>query len=174
MDVTSRVALSCVGLLALFVASSAVAAPFELPKHKPNQHVPLVNPSQIYPNGLRQIATVNPRTLYSKGVAMDIQRAWRTLASTNRVQLSKHTQMWLEFDGAAGKGYRMDCKFTNNPQIHLMEYINGRVVRQARSNPVAGNLSHLIGTNINARKIKIWFQPTKNTDWSQCRISPTS
>ena len=176
MQPSARTAMSFLGLALTFsLGGSAVAAPFELPPQKPQTQPQLPsNPTVFTPKGLQQAATVTPRRLHQQGVSMDIHRALKVLASKNVTQLTTKTQLWLRFEGAAGKSYSVDCDFTDNPGVHIMEWADDTLLRQARSNPVDGTVNHQVASRGNARKIKLMFQTTKDTDWSRCRVTPSS
>ena len=104
---------------------------------------------------------------------MDITRPLRIEGSTNRVLMTNKTQLMLRFRGAARRGYRLDCKFTGNPSVHVMEYANGKIVRQSSSNPASGTVNHTVFSSGQSRNLKFFLQANKNTDWSQCKITPT-
>lgn len=176
MRPTLRTIFAGLGLALTFtLAGSAAAGPnikLPPPHSLPSSH-PQINQPVLGNQGLTTTSILSPRDLYNPGVTMDVSRPLRIEGSSNRVLMTKHTQLMLRFRGAANRGYRLDCNFTSNPSIHVMEFVNGKVVRQSSSNPASGKINHTIFSRSQARDLKIFLQANKNTDWSQCKVTPT-
>lgn len=159
------------GLLStLAFGGVALAAPLPGPLPQP---VPQV-PAQPLPidAGLVTSASVSPRDLFDAGVAVDVTRPLRIEASRDRVLMTAQTQLILTFKAAASKGYRIDCRFSGNPSVNVMEFANGAIVRQSRSNPAAGVLNHTVQAAAGKRDVKFFVQSASDTDWSGCTIAP--
>jgi hypothetical protein len=171
MNIDLRSAVAGLGLgLGITLATAAVAAPI-MPKpiKKTLPQVGKPNPALF---GLEATAKVQPRDLSDKGVTMDVIGPRRVESSGNRVIMTKHTQLMLQFAGSPNRAYRLDCKFSSNRQVHLMEYAAGKFLRQVSDTPPNGEFSFTTQTNPKRRKVKIFMQPSGNTDWRECTITP--
>ncbi len=158
--------------LSLVAGGSVDAAPLPLPKPSPKPAPTVPKDPTVYDTGLGVVATVTPRRLQDKNVDVDITRPLAVRATQDRVVMTKETQLVMTFKAKGSKGYRIDCKFTGNRSVNVMEFADGKLVRQAQSNPAQGVLNHTINSSTNARDIKLFLQPIGDTDWSECKISP--
>jgi len=174
MRPTLRNLLGGLGLATTLTLGGAAAAGPKVHQPMPTSKAyPKINKQVFVNQGLTNAVTLSPRNLSSSGVTMDVTRPLRIEGSTNRVLMTKKTQLMLRFRGAAGRGYRVDCKFTSNPSVHVMEFANGKIVRQSSSNPAGGTVNHTTFSSGQARDMKMFLQANKDTDWSQCKITPT-
>lgn len=170
----SLTALLGLGLaLGLVATGAAAAAPLpkpSLPKH--NMPAPEIDPS-VLQRGLKTKATLTPRVLYDKGASMNVHRALRVEATTNKVKMDKHTQLWVHFEAAAKTEYDIDCQFSGSKTILTMDYANGRFVRQQQTSPSAsGHLHHKVYARSTADKIKVYMQASGDLDWMRCSVEP--
>jgi hypothetical protein len=173
MHASVRTILCLTGLAVSLVAGgSAGAAPLPLPKPSPNPGPTIPKNPKVYDTGLAVVATVTPVHLRDSSVNLDITRPLEVRATQNRVVMTKHTQLVMTFKARASKGYRLDCKFTNNQTINVMEFADGKIVRQTRGNAAGGVLHHTISSAPKLRDMKLFLQPTGDTDWNECKITP--
>lgn len=171
----SRLALSAYGLItALLVSGTVVAAP-KLPQ-KPSSSISpkvQVKPSVIVNLGLTKAVELTPRSLHAGGVSMDVHRAVRVEATTNKVKMDEHTQLWAYFKGAANQAYDLDCRFSGSQSVLVMDYANDKFVGQRPSTPCAeGKLHYDMAARPNTENRKVYLQAAGDIDWLSCTITP--
>lgn len=160
--------------VALVAGTTAIAAPLPKAPIGPYKPVsPKINPTPILTQGLTSKATLSPRDLFDNGVSLNVHRGVRVEATSNRVQMDKHTQLWVHFKAQKDVEYDVDCTFSGSKSILTMDYASGKFVRSQSASPSAdGRLHHKVYARSKTENVKLYMQASGNLDWMACTVEP--
>lgn len=173
MTISPRSFLTGCGLAAVLATGGTAVAGPKLPT-KPTTSVPKpqINPSIFGNQGLTGSVELTPRALYKGNVSMNVHRALRVEATSNRVKMDKSTQLWIHFKGAANTEYDVECSFSGSKSILVMDYASGKFVRQQSTTPSGGKLHHKVFARPGSEDRKVYMQASGNLDWLSCTVAP--